>query len=246
MHPIFFSAGPLTVYSYGAMLSLAFIAGIFATLRLCKDQGIEPEAVLDTVLWMMILAVIGARLSYVIFFWGEFSGDLTEIVMIQHGGLAFYGGLLGALGAIIWRVRKLGINTWKALDLAAPGTAIGYSIGRLGCFLNGCCYGIETSLPWAVAFPNVPGLRHPTQIYSSISGLLIFLALLLLWGRKRFDGQIFLFALIFYSVYRMLIEFLRYGVRYCGLTASQWFSIIVFIFACSALVWIMNKKTDLK
>jgi len=241
MHPILIHTSFLTVYSYGAMLSLAFLAGTLVAVYYAKREGVQPETVLDVALWVILSAIVGARAFYVILFWHEFSGSLLEIIMIQHGGLVFYGGLVTSVLVIFWKVKRSGISLWKALDIASPAAAIGYSIARIGCFLNGCCYGIQTSVPWACKFPDLVGVRHPTQLYSSAAGLTIFLTVVWLWRKKRYEGQIFLETLILYAIYRFSIEFLREGQRYFHLSASQWISIVAFILALGALIWKMKK-----
>ena len=150
MHPILLSLGVATVYSYGAMLSIAFFLGILLAMRLGEKEGIPSETVLDISLWVMVSAVIGARLLYVILFFGEFSSSLLDVIMIQKGGLIFFGGLFGALLAVLIKAQAYKLSLLKLADIAAPGAAIGYSIARIGCFLNGCCYGVETTLPWGV------------------------------------------------------------------------------------------------
>jgi len=243
MHPVLLSLGPVTIYSFGFMLSLAFLSGLFVIVRLGKSEGIEPEKILDIAVWVILGAIIGARVLYVILFFGEFRGNLFEIFMIQHGGLVFYGGFFGALLAILWRTKRFGLPLWKAFDLATPGTALGYSIARIGCFLNGCCYGIETSIFCAVKFPHLQGMRHPTQLYASATVFLVFLALLWLWKRRRFDGQIFLQGVVLYSVYRFLIEFIRVGPRVMlNLSASQLLSIMAFVLAGGTLIWKIRRN----
>lgn len=243
MHPVLFSCGPLTVFSYGTMLALGFLAGTVAALMLSSGEGIADEAVLDMVLWSMIASIVGARLAYVIFFFDELKNPLIDVFMIQRGGLVFYGGVVGAILALILRSRAHKLSLWKVLDIAAPVTAVGYAIGRIGCFLNGCCYGVETNLPWAVSFPSLPGLRHPTQLYDSLVFLAVFLLILFLWRKRRFDGQVFLLTILFYSVDRFFMEFIRTGSAIVlTLTTAQWFSILVIVLAGGTLIWKMTKS----
>lgn len=237
MRPILLNIGFLTIYSYGFMLALAFLAGLLLSLKLAESEGVTADVVLDIVIYVIISAIVGARVFYVIQFWSEFKGDLLQIFAIHHGGLVFYGGLLLALVVLFWRVRVHNISLIKAFDIGTPGTALGYSIARIGCFLNGCCYGIETDFPLAVQFPHLSGLRHPTQLYASGTIFLGFLLLLFLWKRRKFEGQLFLSGLLYYSTYRFFIEFIRVGPRYVlGLTISQLVSIVVFVVALYVLV----------
>lgn len=237
MHPILLNTGFFTVYSYGVMLAVAFLAGILVAMYFAEREGIDPEVVLDIALWTIISAIAGARVLYVILFLHEFSGNLLEIFMIQHGGLVFYGGLIASLIAIHFRARAVNLSLWKAFDIASPAALLGYSIARVGCFLNGCCYGVPASVPWAVVFPDLSGHRHPTQLYASLTVFMIFIIIVLLWRKKRFEGQIFLESVMMYSVYRFAIEFLRTNERYYYLSASQWLSIIAASAALGVFIW---------
>ncbi len=241
MHPVMLRYGFVTVYSYGAMLSLAFLLGILLAMYLAKREGIDPEKVLDISLWLIISAIAGARVLYVMLFWNEFAGSPIEILMIQHGGLIFYGGLAAALLVLLWRAKAAGLSLWKIFDLASPSAALGYSVARIGCFLNGCCYGIETRVPWAVKFPALPGMRHPTELYSSASAFAIFLIVIALWRRRKFEGQIFLQTVVLYTIYRFFVEFLRTEPRYFYLSSAQWISIVAFPIALGALIWKLRK-----
>jgi phosphatidylglycerol:prolipoprotein diacylglycerol transferase len=243
MHPILLSLGAITVYSYGAMLSIAFFLGILLAIRLGEKEGIPSETILDISLWVMVSAIIGARLLYVILFFNEFSSSLLDIIMIQKGGLIFFGGLFGGLLAVLIKARSYKFSLWKLFDIAAPGTALGYSISRIGCFLNGCCYGVETTLPWGVHFPLLSGLRHPTQLYASAAMFMAFLALIFLWRKKRFDGQVFLTGAVLYSVYRFFIEYIRTEPRFFfSLSSAQWISVVIFILFGGTLLWKMQKR----
>jgi len=219
------------------MLALAFLCGLLLAIRLADKEGIEADKVLDITIYVIISAIIGARFFYVVQFWSEFKGNLLEVFAIHHGGLVFYGGLILALFTLLWRTRVYNLSLIKVIDIATPPTALGYSLARIGCFLNGCCYGIETKFPLAVKFPHLPGLRHPTQLYASGIMFLAFLFLLFLWKRRKFEGQIFLSGLLLYSTYRFFIEFIRVGPRYAlGLTLSQLVSIVIFGIALFVLV----------
>jgi len=232
MYPILFSYGSLTLYSYGLMLALAFLSGIAWAVYMGKKEGLKEELVLDLSLFSLIASIIGARVVYVIFFWPSFKNNVWEIFMIWHGGLVFYGGVLFAILTLAFMIHRKKLPVLKLLDIAAPTTAIGYAIGRIGCFLNGCCYGVVCDLPWGVHFPHLSGLRHPTQLYASFAGLFIFLSLVILWKRRSFEGQLLLTGLILYSVYRFLIEFIRTSpVSLYGLTQAQLASILIFLAA---------------
>ena len=212
--------GPVDIKSYGAMLVLGFAA---ATLWVIHDggrRGHEPAIFVDLAIYILLGAVIGARLAYVLLDWHAYEKHPGAVLALWQGGLSFHGGVAGAMlsGAVFcWRFRK---PFWEMADLLAPAVAIGYAFGRVGCFLNGCCYGVPTHLPWGVRFPAATFLDgrpigepvHPTQLYGAAASLLIFGLLLLARSHLRVRGHLFALYVILYSIYRFLVEFLRHGV----------------------------------
>jgi len=251
MHPILLKLGPLTLYSWGAMVTLGFLAGILCVLWLAKREGLARDNILDLAFFVLLGSIIGARLFYVIQFWRDFQDNLWRIFAVQEGGLVFYGGFLGAIAVIAAYVYLKKLDLWKLLDVIAPGVALGYAIGRIGCFLNGCCYGIPTQLPWGITFPPGSlanyefGARplHPTQLYASIAGLLIFAILMLIRRYKKFDGFIALLGIILYSSYRFAIEFIRINPTYFGhLTGAQIIAAGLFIIALLILLYRARKS----
>jgi phosphatidylglycerol:prolipoprotein diacylglycerol transferase len=221
---IAFKLGPLTVHWYGILVAMGFIAGLWTAARRGKIYGIAPEKVYDLGPWLIVGALIGARTLYVISYWREefASKPFYEIFMVQHGGLVYYGGLIGAVvaGLIHLRIKKLSV--WKIADVMAPSIALGYVFGRIGCLMNGCCYGRECHLPWAITYPaghTTHGLPvHPTQIYDSLLNLGLYLLLAWFYRRKKFDGQVFALYLIGYALLRSLVEYFRgdYPIHYLG------------------------------
>ena len=189
MHPIAFNLGPLAVHWYGILLAIGFLAGLWSAGRRAPLTGIAPEKISDAGLWLIVGAILGARMLFVVTYWREnFAGQpLTEIFMIQRGGLVYYGGLIGAVLAGIIFCRRQKLALWKVGDVFAPSIALGYVFGRLGCLMNGCCFGHECSLPWAIHFPadHATGGApvHPTQLYDSLLNLGLYLALAGLYRR---------------------------------------------------------------
>lgn len=227
MYPTILRLGGIQIYSYGLMLFVSFLLGIFIVEHRAKRFGVDSKTITDLALWILLAVVVGSRLFYVAFHWPEFKDDLIGIIAFWRGGLAglmFYGGFLGALiaGLIFVRVRKL--PTLKLLDAAAPAIVLGEGFTRIGCFLNGCCYGRPTESPFGLVFPaNSPAgaafrdpltgavsAIHPTQLYSSLAGFLLFGLALLLERRPMKDGVLFSSVLIFYSLFRFGIDFVRY------------------------------------
>lgn len=244
MHPVLLQIGGFSLYSWGAMVALAFAAGIAIALLRAKKEGIPAEFVMDGAMYVLISAIIGARLFYVIGFWGEYKDNLWSGFAVWEGGMVFYGGLIFAIIALFIWTRRKNLDFMNILDLAAPSVAIGYSIGRIGCFLRGCCYGVECNLPWAIHFPDSQGFVHPTQLYSSLAGLAIFIVLLFVRDKKRYDGQVFVWGIMLYSIYRFLIEFFRYNVLHWGLfSPSQWISLGFFLVGAGVVyIWKFGRR----
>ncbi|MGA3163675.1 MAG: prolipoprotein diacylglyceryl transferase [Verrucomicrobiota bacterium] len=239
MHPIAFQLGPLTVHWYGVMIALAFLAGLWTATRRARRENISSERIADIVIWLMVGGILGARIVYVATYWkDEFAGQpFSEIFMIQHGGLVYYGGLIGATiaGIICNHWKKLPF--WKTADVLAPSIALGNIFGRIGCLLNGCCYGRACNLPWAIRFPSghpTGGLPvHPTEIYDALNNFILYLLLAWLFRRKKFDGEVFATYLIGYAITRTIMEYFRGDYPpdqiHFGLTPGELISIPVFI-----------------
>ena len=239
------------------MMALAFVLGLWtATLR-ARREKIPGETIADVTLWIMIGVILGARAVYVATYWQDEFADqpISEIFMIQHGGLVFYGGLIGAIlaGAIYLSWKKLPL--WKVADVLAPSIALGSVFGRIGCLLNGCCYGRPCDLPWAITFPADNPLHpptypvHPTEIYDALLNFALYLFLAWLFRRKKFEGQIFATYLIGYAVTRSFVEYFRgdYNAahHHFGLTPGQVVSVPMFVTGL-ALAAILSRREPAK
>ncbi|ACX52059.1 prolipoprotein diacylglyceryl transferase [Ammonifex degensii KC4] len=209
MHPILFHLGPLTIYSYGAMLALAVLVGLWIAQKEALRRKVDPDFMPTLAFWAVLAGLIGARLAYVVVDWSHFASNPVEILFIWDGGLTFYGAVILAVPVALWLARRWRLPFGTVADLVAVAAAAGYPIARIGCFLNGCCYGKPTNLPWAVAFPFDGIPRHPTQLYSSFAGLIIFLILWRWRSKESFPGELALLYLALYCVYRFFIEFFR-------------------------------------
>lgn len=251
MHPIAFHFGPLTIHWYGVLVALAFLTGLWTASRRGLREGLAPEKILDLGPWLILGAISGARALYVISYWQkDFAGKpIWEIFMIQHGGLVFYGGLIGGSLACILYARAKKLPLWKLADVLSPSIALGYVFGRLGCLMNGCCYGRPTDVPWVIQFPadhETKGVPvHPTQIYDSLLSLGLYLALAWLHRRKKFDGQIFATYLVSYAFLRSFVEMFRgdYPKYYLGgwVTPAQLVSIGI-LAAGLVLLWKLPRR----
>ncbi|MFH1878765.1 MAG: prolipoprotein diacylglyceryl transferase [Candidatus Omnitrophota bacterium] len=209
MHRILFQAGPFTLYTYGFFVALGFLLAMVLIGRDSKKIGLEKNKVFDCLIAVLIGGLAGGRLLFVILNWHLFRNDIARIVMINEGGMAVQGAMLmGVLsGAVAARVKR--IPFWKTADLFAPYMALGQSVGRVGCFMNGCCYGKAVSSGVRVTFPGDEVSRIPVQLYSSFSLLAICIILLLLRKKRYFDGHAFALYLLLYSVYRFFMDFMR-------------------------------------
>jgi len=212
------------------MVALGFLAGLFVAMRYARREAMSPDIIPDLFIYVVVSAIVGARLFYVIGFFDMFRDDLLSVFYVNQGGMVFLGGLFLSVVTVVAYTRIKGLNLWKLLDAISPACAIGYAIGRIGCFLNGCCYGIEFC-----------GIQQPTQLYSSFAGVVIFVALIILYGRKRYDGQIALIGLLMYSIYRFFLEFLRYSpVHVYIFTLNQFLAAFLFVVSLTILLWKKN------
>jgi phosphatidylglycerol---prolipoprotein diacylglyceryl transferase len=215
VHPVLFSIGRLTIYSYGFMIAVGMMAGLFLARRQAAREGIDQDKIIDIAFYILVAALIGARLLFVLMNLGEYAAHPLDILKIWQGGLVFYGGLLPAVAIAIWYIKRLGLPLWQMADIFAPSLALGHAFGRIGCFLAGCCYGEACGLPWAVTFTDPRSLApqgiplHPTQLYSVLGLLLLFAFLLFLRKKKTFQGELFWTYLLCYTVGRFFLEFLR-------------------------------------
>ena len=221
MHPILISIGKFQFPTYGALLVTAILGGIYTATRLGRRVGIETALVLDFCTWLVLVALLGAKVLMVLTDWNYYRANPGEIFSLSTflAGGVFYGGFLAAFFFAVWYVRVQKLSFWKLTDVLAPAVALGQSVGRLGCFSAGCDYGKPTTLPWGVIFTssfahqvtNVPlGERlHPTQLYESLATFAIFGFLLWWFPRKQRDGDIFLGYMGLYAVARFFLEFLR-------------------------------------
>lgn len=247
MHPVLIDLGRLKIYSYGFMLSLSFLVGILLAARRAGRRGLDPEIIYDLSIILVLGAVIGSRGLYILTHRDNFS-NLVDIVAIWQGGATYYGGLLLAIaGAVVYlRIKK--VPFFRVADVTAPSIAAGVFITRLGCFMSGCCFGNPTSCPTGIVFPpgspaghHSAGIPiHPTQLYSSMYGLVIFLLLMMIDRKDHFDGYLFSWLCILYGAARFIVDFFRFyedsAIVAGGLTDNQVISILLILFGAVYLV----------
>ena len=224
MHPDLIDIGPIAIHSYGLMLALAFVAGIWYINRRHTAEKLPLDALMNVAYFLIIGGVIGARLSFAALHWSDFENNVIDIINPFHegafgiSGMNLYGGVIFAIGSAFVYIYKKRLPLLAIFDIFAPTLGLGLGIARIGCFLNGCCFGTPTSLPWGVTFPSgsMPDFifesqpLHPTQLYSSLYGLIIFFVLSIVIKKKRFDGQVVAILFMAESFFRFIIEPVRY------------------------------------
>ena len=249
MHPILFELGPATIYTYGVLLASAYLLGLkFAMVRAAK-RGLDEARVLDLGIYIIISALVGAKLLLVVTDAKTFLSNPAELLSLARSGGVFYGGLILAVAVAFWYIRKVGLPFWTTTDVFAPGIALGHVVGRIGCLFAGCCWGKPTDVPWAVTFTspyaaanvgtplNVP--LHPTQLYDAGAEALILLLLLSTEKRGRaYAGRTFWLYMLLYAVSRFVIEFYRNDPRGTVLifSTSQFISLVLAPLAIVMLV----------
>lgn len=255
MHPILFKIGPVTIYTYGVFIAAAFFFGLALAVRQAKIAGEEPQKIMDLGFYILISAIVGSRLLYIIVEFPEYISDPVKILKVWEGGLVFYGGFIMTTATVIVYARKHKMNIWKVGDIFAPSVAIGQGVGRLGCFFAGCCYGKETSLPWGVVFTDSNTLApmnthlHPTQLYDSANGFTIFIILIILRRFKKFDGQLFWTYTLLYALGRFSVEIFRGDDRGFVieqvLSTSQFIAILLLMASIIMLMKLKRQRAEI-
>jgi phosphatidylglycerol:prolipoprotein diacylglycerol transferase len=234
MFPVICQVGPLTLFSYGFMLLVAYGACVGWSVWRIKQWKGEPlplkaEQVSDLIAFSLIGGVVGGRLFYVVTVWEALRHNWLEIFAIWHGGLVWYGGLAGGiLTAVVW-LRTQHMTFLRCADQLVPCIALGHALGRIGCFLNGCCYGLPTQAWFGVHFPGHEQAVIPAQLFESagLFGLFAILWRMQTPQRLRTPGRLFGIYGVGYALLRFAIEFIRGDERIwlAGLTLPQWMSI---------------------
>ena len=260
---------PVPIYAYGVMLGTSLVVGWFLAMKLAKQDSIDQQEAGTIYMWTAVWSIVGARLLYVITNISEFT-SITEVVMVNRGGLVAYGGMIGGFLASWYGCHKRKIPLLQWADVSAPSVVLGTAITRMGCFLFGCDYGARSSLPWAVSFPGPNPLApsgspawqhhvhyyglakdaaasfpvHPTQIYEVLVGLFLFGLLMLIRRYRTFSGQVFLGWVLGYGILRPLIEVLRDDDQRGNvgpLSTSQFIGIVSVVLGLGLLVALVRR-----
>jgi len=243
--------GTLTIYTYGVLLAAAYLLGLQFALVRARKWKLDANRVMDLGIYIIISALVGAKLLLLVTDYQTFKSNPAELFNLLREGGVFYGGLLVAVTVALLYIKKVGLPLWTTCDVFAPGIALGHVIGRFGCFFAGCCWGKQTTVPWAITFTspfaaanvgtplNVP--LHPTQLYEAGAEFLILVFLLVTEksGRK-FPGRTFWLYMLLYAISRYIIEYYRDDPRGTvgPFSTSQFISLILAPLAVGMLVYL--------
>jgi phosphatidylglycerol---prolipoprotein diacylglyceryl transferase len=256
MYPRLLELGPITIYTYGVLLAAAYLLGLKLAMVRAKHRGLDDARVLDLGIYIIIAALVGAKLLLLVTDFNSFRSDPRELLTLARSGGVFYGGLILAVAVSLWYIRRVGLPLWTTCDVFAPGIALGHIVGRFGCFFAGCCYGRPTSVPWAITFHdpfaasnvgtplNVP--LHPTQLYEAGAEAVILGILLTTERRGRpYAGRTFWLYILLYAISRFIIEFYRGDERGSVglLSTSQFISVILAPLAVAMLVYLRRASS---
>jgi phosphatidylglycerol:prolipoprotein diacylglycerol transferase len=257
VYPELFSIGPVTIYSYGVLLAASYLLGLWLAMRRARKWGLDSSRILDLGIYIIIAALIGAKLLLLVVDFDQFSRSPSDLLSLARSGGVFYGGLIVSVLVGFWYVRRHGLPLWTTCDVFAPGIALGHVTGRLGCLAAGCCYGKPADVPWAITFTNPLAAAnvgtplgiplHPTQVYEAGAELLILVLLLATERRGRpFAGRTFWTFMFLYAVSRYVIEMYRGDPRgeILGFSTSQFISLVLAPLSVVMLVWLSRSSPE--
>lgn len=231
MKPILFYLGPLPLYSFGLMVAIGVMLSLWLMNRTARRTGFpEGEGSFDMVFASVLSGFLGARIYYIFQNLDWYLENPVHIFALWEGGLIFYGGMISAFLGLWLYLRYKKTPLAKGLDFILPFVSLTHGFGRIGCFLNGCCYGKLCAFPWAVKFPELDHPVHPTQLYEAAFDFMLFLFLRNRYEKKRFEGEVTVLYFSLYAAARFLVEFVRDDNPFWGLfTVNQWISIAIFV-----------------
>lgn len=245
LDPVFFNIGPLEVRYYGLVYAIGFLIALWIIPKLAKKHGIktiDQQVTADFIFWSIIGGILGSRLfATMVYNPKYYISNPLEILKIWHGGMSFFGGLLGVIIVTYFFCKKKKIKFYDIVDLAVIPFAFALIFGRIANFINAELVGRPSNLPWCTMFKEGDVCRHPSQIYEAIKNMIIFTVLLILNSKKRKPGLVFWSFMTMYTALRFSVEFFREEVLYAKLSISQWIALPVFIFSVIFLVRIWKK-----
>jgi phosphatidylglycerol:prolipoprotein diacylglycerol transferase len=224
--------GFIDIKIWGLLVSLGFILAILLIIKEAEKRKLELENIYDLCFWILVGAIVGGRLFYVLFNLSGIDG-FFDIFKIWEGGMSFFGGFIFAILFSYIYLKKKKLNFWKYSDLVIPYVALGYAVGRIGCYLIGDHLGKITNVAWGIFYGGA--LRHPVALYHILLGLGLFVVLYKLRG-KYFDGFLTILFVLVYGVFRFFLDFLRIEPLYSGLTDGQYLSIVFVVIGITLLL----------
>ncbi len=254
MYPILFELGPVRIFTYGFFLALGFVTAIFLAGREARRVGLPAGRFYDLCFYIILAALVGSRLLYILTELSYFLEHPLQIFVLWKGGLIFHGGLVLALAVAFFFMHRQNLPWRVTFDSLAVGMPVGQSLGRVGCFMAGCCYGKPSGLPWAVTFTDPETLcpfreaLHPSQLYEALLLLPVFGAVYWLRTRKRFDGQLALTYLCLAGSVRFIVEFFRHPADYrgpelfWGMPSTQVFALGIAVICGALLLWFWRQS----
>jgi len=254
MHPILFEIKGWPIYTYGVLLALAYLAGLQLAVVRARKAGLDGARVMDLGIYLIIAALVGAKVMLVFTDFSAFKADPREFLSLVRAGGVFYGGLIAAVVVGVLLVGRYQLPLWTTADAIAPGIALGHVVGRFGCLMAGCCYGRQTDVPWAITFTNPAATLnagtplnvplHPTQLYDAGAELLILGFLLFTERRGRpFAGRTFWLYMALYAVSRYIIENYRGDDRgmILNFSTSQFVALLIVPVSLVMLWWLRSR-----
>ncbi len=248
--PILLRLGHIEVRWYGVMIVLGIAAALAVTLWEARRKGMALDPIIDAVPWAIFGGILGARVFHILDFWEYYSANPEQIFSLQLSGLAIFGGLVGGIATMAAYARWRKLSFWALADVAAVGLPLGQAVGRIGCLINGCNYGLPTGLPWGVVWTNPAAMapvndvaRHPAQAYEALLSLAVFALIWVLRKRLKTDGLLFLVYLVAYSLGRFPISLIREDtIALFGLRQSQIVGLALTALALPAAYYLTRRR----
>ena len=244
MDPVAFSVFGLDVRWYGIVYVLGFLFGGWLAAKLGKERGINKEDVYDFLVYLVIAVIVGARIAHVFGALDYYSSRLIEVFYVWNGGLAFHGGLIGAVLVGLWFCKKRNIKFYDMADIFCVPLALGLAFGRIANFINGELWGTVTNVNWCVVFPNAEGCRHPSQLYAAFTRFVIFGVLYVIDRKEHKDGYLAWWFVILMGLGRIGVDFFRENARFLFLSMGQWLSVVMVVVGIWALRKYYGKRVD--
>ncbi len=234
MYPILFKVGPLCIYSYGFMIALGVCLSIWLINKRILRTNVDEHFLIDCVFILLVIGIIGARLFYIALNFENYKHSIFSFFKVWEGGLIVYGGVVAATIALIGITYASKRAFFDVADALIPFVALTQGFGRVGCFLNGCCWGKVTTSMWGVTFPFLDMPVHPVQIYESLYCFMMFFLLWMMSNKKKFNGQIAFSYFMLYSGGRFFLEFVRGDQEniFFILNRPQCISLVILLCVC--------------